>query len=262
MESIPEKDAKEEIIVYQLNDETAEFEELDVDEDIQLYELLDPSFIILFLDPEHYKAYIWQGSETSTRMKFISAKLATSVRDRHGAAMKIVTADDGNEPLNFKIMVGLEEPIDTEEQQTGPSYTGTEEDKELFSLATREQILLTMEKAKLPEGYKREMVLVRNKIYKYHVQNIEYMGSMIEEKKLLPLEEQVPDGPYLAEGYVPRMLFSFNKVVLLEFLKKMTPEELAEEESRRLEREAFNNQKLAEEESEGNETIEEQVVTE
>lgn len=248
MEEVPEE--KSEIIVYQLNDESAEFEELDFDEDIQLYELLDPAFILLFLDPDHYKAYIWQGSETSTRMKFISAKLATSVRDRHGAAMKIVTADDGNEPFNFKVMVGLEEPIDVEEQQTGPSYTGTEEAKELFNLATREQILLTMEKAKLPHGYKRVLIIVGNKVYKYHIQNTEYMGSMVEERKLLPLEEEVPDGPYLAEGYIPRMLFSFNKVVLMELLKKMTQEEIEEREAMVREREEFNRKQKEKREAE------------
>ena len=52
---------------------------------------------------------------------------------------------------------------------------------------------------------------------------------MIEEKQLIPLEEkeQIPDGPYLAEGYIPRMLFSFNKIVIIELLEKMTEEEIA-----------------------------------
>ncbi|MBD3352242.1 MAG: hypothetical protein GF364_12215, partial [Candidatus Lokiarchaeota archaeon] len=147
-----EENPKEGIVVFQLNDEIAEFEELDLDESVKLYELLDPSFILLFLDPEHYKAYIWQGSEVSTRMRFISAKLASSVRDQYGVAMKIVTEDDGNETLGFKITVGLEEEIDLEEEQTGPSYTGTQEDQDLLDLVSLEKIVLVLDKVGLPEG--------------------------------------------------------------------------------------------------------------
>ncbi|MFX1326283.1 MAG: hypothetical protein ACFE8N_15140, partial [Promethearchaeota archaeon] len=47
-----------------------------------------------------------------------------------------------------------------------------------------------------------------------------YLGSVIKEKQLFPLKEEVEDGPHLAEDYVPRMLFSFNNVVLIELLKK------------------------------------------
>ncbi len=234
MGEIPEKDDRDKIIIYQLNDELAEFEELEIDEnEVKLYEILDPSFILLFLDPGNYKAFIWQGSEASTRMKFISAKLASSVRDRHGAAMKIMTADDGNEPMGFKVMVGLEEEIDYEEEQTGPTYTGTAEDMELLSLASRDKIILLLEKVGLPEGYKRSMVIVKNKLYKYHVQEEEYMGKMIEGKQLLPLDEKenVPDGPYLAENYVPRLLFSYNNVIFTELLEKMTPEEIAKQKA-------------------------------
>ena len=93
-------------------------------------------------------------------------------------------------------------------------------------------MVLILEKVGLPEGYKREMVLVKNKLFKYHVQDLEYMGKMIEEKKLLPLEEKVPDGPYIAEGYIPRMLFSFNNIILTEFLVKMSEEEIAAEKER------------------------------
>ncbi|MHA1819160.1 MAG: hypothetical protein ACTSU2_14805 [Promethearchaeota archaeon] len=237
-EELKEEDERNKVVVYQLNDETAEFEELELDEDVKLYELLDPSFILLFLDPKRYKAWIWQGSETSTRMKFISAKLASAVRDQYGVAMKIITVDDGNEPTAFKVMVGLEEEVDYTEEQTGPTYTGTESDLKLLDLANRDKILLILEKAGVPDGYKRELVIVKNRIYKYVVREIEYMGKWIEEKLLLELDENVPDGPYLAQDYIPRILFSFNNVVLVELLKKMTEEEykkFKEKEQRMLE---------------------------
>jgi hypothetical protein len=218
---------KRNIIVYQLNDQKAEFEELELDEDVELYELLDPSFILLFLDPDNFKSWLWQGSEVSTRMKFISANLAPSIRDQHGM-MKIATADDGNERMAFKILVGLEKAVDVVDVQTGPSFTDTKEDHELLNLVSQEKIILTLDKIGLPEGYKREMVMVQNTLYKVHTQDTEYMGAVVEETQLLPLVEKVPDGIVMLESYIPRFLFSFNDIILTDFLKKMTPEELTE----------------------------------
>ena len=221
-----EEEEKRNILVYQLNDQKAKFEELELDEDVELYELLDPSFVLLFLDPDHFRAWLWQGSEVSTRMKFISANLAPSVRDQHGM-MKIATADDGNERMAFKILVGLEKAVDIEAVQTGPKYKGTEADQQLLNLVNNDQIIIALEKMGLPEGYTREMVMVQNILYKVHTQDAEYMGSVIEETQLLPLEK-ITDGTVMLEGYIPRILFSLNDIALTDFLKKMTPEELAE----------------------------------
>ena len=61
---------------------------------------------------------------------------------------------------------------------------------------------------------------MKNKLYGYKETNKNYMDSVIKERELFPLKEKVPDGTYLAEKYVPRMLFSFNNVILTEFLQK------------------------------------------
>ena len=226
---IPELE-KEEIIVFQYNDELNEFEELEIESDLPLHELLIPDLILLFVDPEHYRVWVWHGNNTTTRMKFISAKLAPSIRDRYGIAYKITAVDDGNETMAFKILIGLEEEIDYEEAQTGPAYEGTEEDLELIAALSREKVLLLLEKAGLPEGYERKMVLVKNKLYGYKETDKNYMDSVIKERELFPLKEEVPDGTYLADEYVPRMLFSFNNVVFTEFLQKIEGYEAKAEE--------------------------------
>ena len=217
---IPEIE-KEELIIFQYNDELNDFEELEIDPDLPLHELLIPDLILLFVDPEHYRVWVWHGNNTTTRMKFISAKLAPSIRDRYGIAFKITAVDDGNETTGFKILVGLEEEIDYEEAQTGPAYEGTEEDLELIAALSREKVLLLLEKAGLPEGYERKMVLVKNKLYGYKETDKNYMDSVIKERELFPLKEKVPDGTYLAEKYIPRMLFSYNNVVFTEFLQEI-----------------------------------------
>ena len=208
------------IVVYQFNDQIGDFEELIIDPDVKLSDLLDEDFILLFVDPQHYRVWLWHGFNTTTRMKFIAAKMAASIRDKHGIAFKITAVDQDNESTAFKVMIGLEEAIDYDVVQTGPAYEGTEKDLELLESLSREKILLILEKAGIPEGFERKMVIVKNKIFGYKEYDKNYMGSIIKEKKLFPLKEEIEDGTYLAEKYIPRMLFSYNNVVLTELLQK------------------------------------------
>lgn len=220
MSDPPERE-KEKILVFQYNDQLGEFQELEIEEDFPLNELLDSEFILLLVDPKRYRVWIWHGAETTTRMKFIAAKLAPSIRDRYGIAFRITAVDEDNEVLGFKVMLGLEEEVDYTEAQTGPTYEGTSEDLELLESLSREKILLLLEKTGVPEGYERKIVIVNNKIFGYKEYDRDYLGSVIKEKRLFPLKEEIEDGPYLADKYVPRMLFSYNNVVLTELLEKV-----------------------------------------
>ncbi|GAB4312811.1 MAG: hypothetical protein Kow0069_13680 [Promethearchaeota archaeon] len=207
--------------VFQLNDEEGEFEELEFDEDVKLYELLDPSFTLAFVDEEHFRIWLWNGQDTNVRMKFIAAKKAPLLRDRFGPALHITAVDGGDEPFAFKVLVGLEKPISYEEEQTGPAYTGKEVDDELLRDISVGKLTTLLEKVGVPDGYQREMVVVGRTVYGHKVLKRRYLGSVIEEVKLYPLAEDVPDGPYLMEGLTPRLLFSFNNVVLVELLRRV-----------------------------------------
>ncbi|OLS14668.1 MAG: hypothetical protein RBG13Loki_1710 [Promethearchaeota archaeon CR_4] len=216
----PQEEEEKPIPVFQLNDQEGEFEELEIDQNVPFYQLLDPHFCILFVDEPRFRVWLWQGRECSIRSKFISAKKAPSVRDKYGPALRITNVDDGDEPLAFKVLVGLAQPVELATQkQEGPSYTGTAVDDELLQDISLEKITVVLEKIGVPEGFRLEMVIVGRQIYGYQVQKKMYLGSLIEEKKLYPLREQVPDGTYLAEGYVPRLLFSYNNIVLIELLR-------------------------------------------
>lgn len=217
---IPEID-EEKLKVFQFNDQLGEFEEIEIEEGVALHDILDSDFVLLFIDPAHFRAWLWHGNNTTTRMKFIAAKLAPSVRDRYGLGYKITAVDDGNETSGFKVTAGLELEIDYAKEHTGPAYEGKIEDLELIDELSREKIILLLEKTGLPEGYKRKMVIVKNQIYGYREYEKNYMGSAIKEKKIFPLKEEVPDGPYLGENLIPRMLFSFNNIVLTELLEKI-----------------------------------------
>ncbi len=209
------------ITVYQFNDEVGDFEELIMDPDIKLHDLLDDDFILLFVDPQHNRVWLWHGHNTTTRMKFIAAKTAPSIRDKHGIAFKLTAVNQDDESQGFKVMLGLEQELDYEKGQTGPAYEGTKEDLELLKTLSLEKILLLLEKAGVPEGLERKMVIVKNQIYGYREYDRNYLGSVIKEKQLFPLKEEIEDGAYLADNYIPRMLFSYNNVVLIELLEKI-----------------------------------------
>lgn len=209
------------LTVYQFNDEIGNFEELIIDPDVKLPELLDEDFILLFVDPQHYRVWLWHGLNTTTRMKFIAAKMAASIRDKHNIAFKITAVDQDQETRGFKVMLGLEEEIDYTKEQISPAYKETKEDLELLKELEVEKIILILQKAGLPEGYQRKMVIVKNKLYGYKEFETNYTGSVYMEPKLFPLKEEVEDGAYLAENLVPRMLISYNNVVLTELLEKV-----------------------------------------
>ncbi|MFX1457293.1 MAG: hypothetical protein ACFFDB_18155 [Promethearchaeota archaeon] len=95
------------IIVYQFNDDLGGFEEIEMEENKALFELLDSDKILLFVDIHDKKVWIWEGKNTSTRMKFISAQEAPKIRDKHDLTFTISSVDDGDETVAFKILVGL-----------------------------------------------------------------------------------------------------------------------------------------------------------
>jgi len=212
-------------IVYQFNDKE-EFEELLIDPDLELINLLDDDFTLLFIDPKRYRAWLWHGLNTTTRARGAAAKNAPAIRDGHGLGIKLTGVDQGNETSSFNSMIGKEKKIEgIPSEQSGPVYKGTKENLELFETLSQEdlekKILLKLEKSELPEGYERKMVIFNNLIFAYQKVKKNYLGTVLIEPRLFPLEEEVEDGYYLAEGYTPRILFSYGNVVLTELLKEL-----------------------------------------
>ncbi len=95
------------IFLYQFRKELEDFEELEVHENVPLFELLDSDKILLFVDIHNRKVWIWEGKNTNTRMKFISAQAAPHIRDKYDTTFTISSVDEKDETAAFKIMVGL-----------------------------------------------------------------------------------------------------------------------------------------------------------
>ncbi len=95
------------IFIYQLIEELEDFEQIEVKENVPLFELLDSNKILLFVDVYNSKVWIWEGKNTNTRMKFMSAQAASHIRDKYDNTFTITSVDDKNETIAFKLLVGL-----------------------------------------------------------------------------------------------------------------------------------------------------------
>ena len=95
------------MIIYNFNIEIEDFEEIEHKENVPLFELLDSDKIILFVDSHNTKVWIWQGKNTSTKMKFISSQTAPHIRDKHDVTYTLSSVDEREETAAFKIIVGL-----------------------------------------------------------------------------------------------------------------------------------------------------------
>ena len=208
------------IRIFEFNDVKGEFEELDIDPELPLYNLLDSSSILLFIDPKHKRVWIWIGNNSTTKMKFHAVYSSYSIRDRYAFGYKIVSVNEGDEPREFKIMIGLEKEEELVEQKVEPIYKETEEFKELLESFSLEQLLLILEKIDVPEGFQRRLIIMNNEIYLYKEFDAS-LGSDVKQKRIFPLKEEVDDGSYLMENYTPRLIFNFNKLLLIELLQKL-----------------------------------------
>lgn len=57
--------------------------------------------VIIFLDEEQRQIFIWTGSNSSVRKRFISSQIARQMRLERGLTHRISTEDQGNETSNF-----------------------------------------------------------------------------------------------------------------------------------------------------------------
>jgi len=102
-----ENEKKENILIFQLNAILEKFDEVDITKSTLFSELLYHDLVLSFVDPEHKAVWIWKGRGATTRMKFLAAQLAPTIRDRYGIDYTIISVDDGEEPLDFKKCCGL-----------------------------------------------------------------------------------------------------------------------------------------------------------
>jgi hypothetical protein len=91
---------EEKILLFEIDEENETFNEIEK-EDMFIKELLDSSSIIIVVDSIDKVVWLWEGKNAGIRKKFIATQNAPSIRDRYGVDFKIITVDEGDEPLEF-----------------------------------------------------------------------------------------------------------------------------------------------------------------
>lgn len=97
---------EEQILLFELDEENEVFKEIE-DDDAPLGNIFDSSSIIVVVDPLLKVIWVWEGKEASIRKKFITTQKVPSIRDKYGIDFKTKTIDEGDEPLEFKEILGL-----------------------------------------------------------------------------------------------------------------------------------------------------------
>ena len=214
---INEEDYKREenVRVFEYEESEEDFVELEIDKNFPLHNLLGSDFILLFISPAHKRVYHWIGKNTTPKKRFGAADRVGILRDIEARGYLIRAEDEGEESIGFKLIMGLVEQEEEKHEEAKPIYDGTQ-DEEL----TTEEILRLIEKMPVPEGYEREFVIVDSEIYRYKEFFTPSYNVDLLNKKLYPLKEEIDDGTYTFEDRLPRILFSYNKIKVVELLKK------------------------------------------
>jgi hypothetical protein len=224
-----DKKEKNAVKFFKFNKESTEFEEIPAEsipaEGIKkiLQEHRADSYAILQVP---YIVWLYHGPETTVQTKFISARSISKLRDDVMLGAKIMTVDEGSEPLPFKFVTKMADPADFGIEQGAaaykPAYTGSSEDLSKLEKISLEKVSLLLEQIPTPNGFEREVVIHDNVVYAVKNARRSFMGSEIEEIELVPLpkDARVESGTYLAKELSPRLYFENNKLLLVELLRK------------------------------------------
>jgi hypothetical protein len=220
----------ETIKLYRFNAEANSFDEIppeNIPEEgikVILEESHDTSYALVWVDK--YIVFLFHGQATTVEVKFKSAHEITKLRDEMLLGGKVVTVDEGSEPLPFKFLTKMADPKDygVEDGQAAysPAYSGSEADMDKFEKLSLEKISLLLDQVPAPDGYMREAVIHENTLYAIKHARQRFMGSEIEEIELVPLPKgsSIENGVYMAKELTPRLLFENGHLVFVELLRK------------------------------------------
>jgi len=212
------RDDRDKILLFKLNVEKAEYEEINLEDDFFFFDMLESSSIFLFLQPKHYKASLWQGKDTSVRDRFVGANRAGSVTSLFSRTMKIITIEEEEESMDFKILIGVEEPLEVEDPNQGPLYKNLDSKKEneILEDMTYAEIIKILRRLAIPKDFQRDFVLVKGKLFKI-IEREDGESDSDVVYTVIPLKEITPNGTFELFKLRPRILLHENEVILTEF---------------------------------------------
>ncbi|MFX0096263.1 MAG: hypothetical protein ACFE7E_00715 [Candidatus Hodarchaeota archaeon] len=241
------------MILYGVSD-TGDLNELKGDKPIKDYLVSDK--VLILIDDDLKKIWIWKGKSAPVRQKFISARVANQIRQERGLTYKTLSIDEGDESQEFLDSSGAKPkkaphpplpaepkppaPVPAPESVPTPAASAPKPlakqpeapKTPMTSKATspvpspataivtplEAEVISKLERVEIPRGYERELVIVGNEVYAI----TEYRTIFLGEKKVetkLEKAAKLPEGIFFAEGYTPRVIVDKGRVLAVEFLK-------------------------------------------
>ncbi len=71
--------------------------------------------VLIIVDDEERKIWLWIGSTCGVRKKFIGARQAQAVRNQRSLVYKVKSIEAGEEPSEFLLLMGLSAPTEPSE---------------------------------------------------------------------------------------------------------------------------------------------------
>jgi len=228
---------------------------------------MKPDQVLIIIDDDGHRIWIWKGEEAPVRRKFIAARRASGIRDERGLAYRIISEDHGHEdkefldtagqPLSKKPdkagMVSVEAPtrpppgpLQKEAKpeprvsmpSTGearPDYTRvvvsatrTPERPSVQAPRPPSDIIEAVERLEPVPGYRREFVLIGFDAFALAEETTSVLGKKTVTRRLQRLDS-LPEGTIFAQGYIPRVVIQNGQVLAIEFLKQLEEEEYQHE---------------------------------
>jgi hypothetical protein len=230
---------------------------LEVTEDGELKESpfrkenVDSTKVYIFVNDDDKQIILWSGKEARTRIKFIGARLASSLRLEQGLSYKLMQIDESVDMDFIRNMSGKpsekpstvaqpsaprREPVSTPQATPSsmqpPQRTSTPEPF-VYRAPRTPQFQGSVQKAELeegkiverlnsietPKGFERELIVIGHDMFAVSVSKTRVFGKEKVEYKVGKVTNPIEDGIFLAEEYIPRVIIENGRVLAVEFLK-------------------------------------------
>ncbi|MHA1238339.1 MAG: hypothetical protein ACTSSJ_03720 [Candidatus Odinarchaeia archaeon] len=212
--------------------------------------------VIVVVDDEKRRIWIWKGSKASIRQKFISARAATQIRQERGLSYKVNSVDEGEENEEFSKIAGIpftpsppprpvvrearlekvslvQPPPKKPVEKPAPPKPVKEVapiskpvgvnmlrvEKRTYKSSELLNIWEKLKKIDLPAGFRRELVIIGDTAYAVTEYKVSFLGKEKIDTRLEKVST-LPEGIFLADKYTPRVIIDNGKVIAVELLKQ------------------------------------------
>ena len=97
---------EKDLMIFEFDEGVESFQEIEF-ADKEIRELLNSNLIYIIVNRYNKEIWIWHGSNTNIRMKFIATQEAPKIRDQYGSDFKILAINEDDESSKFKDIIGI-----------------------------------------------------------------------------------------------------------------------------------------------------------